>query len=214
MRECVFVNENPYIYNSGWAEAIRLVHHHGPFPQQQQAIFQCLVLCWNTVREKMPLTKRFFLWDKLMNAPDRFLPAVPWVSPGWRTPAARCSSHPADPLPAGSSWRHARSYRSGGLLCGPAQSCTSGSSPICLWYQSEGREREQQTRLKMTWTYKHMEDFMLSSTSASHLYFTLVVAFAGFLLQLHAVQLCSQRRHGFLFVFQLGSFLLALCNHT
>lgn len=48
----------------------------------------------------------------------------------------------------------------------------------------------------------------------SHLYFALVVAFAGLLLKLHAVQFCSQSLHGFLPVLQLGPFLLALCNHA
>lgn len=48
----------------------------------------------------------------------------------------------------------------------------------------------------------------------SHLYFTLVVAFAGLRLQLHTVQFCSQSFHGLFLVLQLGPFLLALSNHT
>lgn len=136
-----------HISNSGRAEALRLGHRHGPFPYSchcriwsRVAVthIPVLALCWDTERsEKFPTTSAR-LGGRLMNPPGRFLPAVPWASPGWRTLAARCSSHQGDPLPAGSSWRRAPSYRSGGLLYGPGQSCMSGSSLICLWCQSGG----------------------------------------------------------------------------
>lgn len=81
-----------------------------------------------------------FFRAKLMSSPGCFLPAVPWAPPGWRTPAARSSSLPADPLPEGSSWCRALSCRSGGLLCDPGRSCRFESSLICLWCQSEEGE--------------------------------------------------------------------------
>lgn len=66
--------------------------------------------------------------DKLMSCPDCFLPAVPWESPGWKTPEVRSSSRPEDPLPAGSFLNRAESCQSGGLLCDLGKSCRSESS--------------------------------------------------------------------------------------
>lgn len=48
-------------------------------------------------------SSRISVRAKLMSHSGYPLPAVPSVSPGWRTPAVRSSSHPADPLPAGNS---------------------------------------------------------------------------------------------------------------
>lgn len=90
----------------------------------------------------------------LMNPPAHFLPAAPWASPGWRTPPARRSSRPADPPPAGSSWRRAQSCRSGGLLFYPGRSGTSGSSPICLWCQSVRSREDSKQGLKWLQTFK------------------------------------------------------------
>lgn len=70
--------------------------------------------------------------DKVMSCPDCFLPAVPWESPGWKTPEVRSSSHPEDPLPAGSFLNRAESSWSGGLLCDLGKSCRSESSLIVL----------------------------------------------------------------------------------
>lgn len=70
--------------------------------------------------------------DKLMSRPDCFLPAVPWESPGWKTPEVRSSSRPEDALPAGSFLNRAESCWSGGLLCDLGKSCRSESFLIVL----------------------------------------------------------------------------------
>ena len=136
--------------NCGWAETLRLGPQEFDAQQQQQSptIYYILYLCTKNVS-----TKSLFLWDTLMSPPGRFLPAVPWASPGWRTPAAKSSSRPAAPLPAGSSSHRAQSFRSGGLWFGPGRSCRSGSSPIGLWCQSGGRENNHDWYM-MTISYK------------------------------------------------------------
>lgn len=146
--------------------------------------------------------------------PRYFQIAVPWEPPGWRTPAASSSSPPAGLRPGGSPWHCATSCQSGGLWCGPGKSYTSESSPICLWCQSR---RETWVQIQVLKDESHIAFGLLRRHAAcgwSHLYFALVVALAGLLLELHAVEFCSQNLHSFLLVLQLRPLLLALCNHT